>query len=201
MSLMTFCYTSVPLKCLIFPSKGPWKMLEWSSCMNHPQHPVCTWLLFRIWSAGEGCSQWQHPARLVAVKSHAGRVMSERADEAAEHGHGECVQGACSESAPENLKYGSPCQWPNAQLLVRVRVLAAQRQEPLPGDSAPDQSLLQKVAPLRELGLTSVVRSAGAAPPLSDSPLTKEWRGAGPLQAQCRVRQASVQVRRANPAT
>ena len=53
-ALMIFAtpwFSSVPLKCLICPSKGRWKMLEWSSCMNHPLHPVCTWLLHRTWLA------------------------------------------------------------------------------------------------------------------------------------------------------
>ena len=53
-ALMTFAthwYSSAHLRCLICLSKVPWKMLEWSSCTNHPLHPVCTWLLLRTWSA------------------------------------------------------------------------------------------------------------------------------------------------------
>jgi hypothetical protein len=53
-ALMTFAthwYSSAPLRCLICLSKVPWKMQEWSSCTNHPLHPVCTWLLLRTWSA------------------------------------------------------------------------------------------------------------------------------------------------------
>jgi hypothetical protein len=53
-ALMTFAthwYSSAPLRCWICLSKVPWKMLEWSSCTNHPLHPVCTWLLLRTWSA------------------------------------------------------------------------------------------------------------------------------------------------------
>ncbi len=51
----TLWFSSVPLRCLICPSKVPWKMLEWSRCTNHPLHSVCAWLLAcllpRTWSA------------------------------------------------------------------------------------------------------------------------------------------------------
>lgn len=40
--------------------------------------------------------QWQHPVRLVKVKSHTGCLMNERADELAERGYGENVQEVCS---------------------------------------------------------------------------------------------------------
>ena len=31
--------------------RGLWRTRGWSSCMNHPQHPVCTWLQRRTWWA------------------------------------------------------------------------------------------------------------------------------------------------------
>ena len=82
--------------------------------------------------------QWQYPVRLVKVKSHTGCLMNERADEQAELGYSETAQEVCS--APQ--KYGS--LWLKVQ--PHVRALAAQCQKPLPRDSAPNRSLLKKVA-------------------------------------------------------
>ena len=81
---------------------------------------------------------WQHPVKLVKVKSHTGCLMNERADELAERGYGEDVQEVCS--APQ--KYGS--FWLKVQ--PHVRALAEQCQKPLPRDSAPNRSLLKRVA-------------------------------------------------------
>jgi hypothetical protein len=64
--------------------------------------------------------------------------MNERADELAERGYGEDVQEVCS--APQ--KYGS--FWLKVQ--PHVRALAEQCQKPLPRDSAPNRSLLKRVA-------------------------------------------------------
>ena len=63
--------------------------------------------------------------------------MNERADELAEKGYGEALE-VCS--APQ--KYGS--LWLKVQ--QHVRALASQCQKPLPRDSAPNRSLLKKVA-------------------------------------------------------
>jgi hypothetical protein len=40
----TTWFSSAHLRSLCFPSKDPWKMLGWSSLMNHPRHSVSTWL-------------------------------------------------------------------------------------------------------------------------------------------------------------
>ncbi len=82
--------------------------------------------------------QWQHPVRLVKVKSHTGCLMNERADELAEQGCNEEAQEVC----PAPQIYGS--LWLRVQ--PHVRTLAAQCQKPLPRDSAPNWSLLKKVA-------------------------------------------------------
>ena len=82
--------------------------------------------------------QWQYPVRLVKIKSHTGCLMNERADELAERGYCEDALEVCS--APQ--KYGS--LWLKVQ--PHVRNLAAQCQTPLPRDSAPNRSLLKRVA-------------------------------------------------------
>ena len=53
MTKYTPWFSLVPLKssnCLL---RGLWRMLEWSSCMNHPQPwpPASTWQMSRIWWA------------------------------------------------------------------------------------------------------------------------------------------------------
>ena len=83
--------------------------------------------------------QWKYPVLLVKVKSHTGCFVNERADELTEWGYGETVQEVCS--APQ--KYGPP--WLKVQQHVRVLAAhCAQCQKPLPGDSAPNWSLLKK---------------------------------------------------------
>ncbi len=66
-----------------------------------------------------------------------GCLMNERADRLVERGYDESVQEVCS--APQ--KYGS--LWLRVHL--HFRTLAAQHQNPLPRDSAPNGNLLKKV--------------------------------------------------------
>jgi hypothetical protein len=44
-------FSSVPLKSLTCQLRGLWRTRGWSSCTNHSQHPVCTWLQRRTWWA------------------------------------------------------------------------------------------------------------------------------------------------------
>jgi hypothetical protein len=46
---LTSWFSSAPLRSLRCQSKDPWKMLGWSSFMNHPRHHASTWLLQRTW--------------------------------------------------------------------------------------------------------------------------------------------------------
>jgi len=64
--------------------------------------------------------QWQHPVRLMKVKSRSGCLMNERVDDLAERGYSDGVQEVC----PAPQKYGS--LWLKVQ--PHVRVLAAQCQ-------------------------------------------------------------------------
>ena len=47
----TVLYSSTPLRSWICPSRDQWRNQGWSSCTNHPQHRVCTWLLQKTWWA------------------------------------------------------------------------------------------------------------------------------------------------------
>ena len=47
-SCENWCF-STPLRSWICPSRDLWRTLEWSSCTNHHQPRVCTWLQPRIW--------------------------------------------------------------------------------------------------------------------------------------------------------
>ena len=82
--------------------------------------------------------QWSGNVTLVKVKSHTGCLMNERADEQAELGR--MAEGP--DICPGPQKYGS--FW----LRVRpaVRELAGSSGKPLPRDSAPNRSLLEKTA-------------------------------------------------------
>ena len=53
MTFDTPWFSSVPLKSSSCQSRGLWRTLEWSSCMNlnHSQLPASTWLVSRIWWA------------------------------------------------------------------------------------------------------------------------------------------------------
>jgi hypothetical protein len=82
--------------------------------------------------------KWDGSVTLVKVKSHTGCLLNERADEQAELGRSDDGPEIC----PGPQKYGS--FW----LRVRpaVREYAAECGKPLPRDSAPNRSLLEKVA-------------------------------------------------------
>ncbi len=45
MTVYTTWFSSVPLKSSNCLSRGLWRTLEWSSCMNRPLHPSSTWLM------------------------------------------------------------------------------------------------------------------------------------------------------------
>jgi hypothetical protein len=50
MTLRTTWYSSTPLRSPRCPSRGLWRTLGLSSCTNHPQHRVSTWLWPRTWA-------------------------------------------------------------------------------------------------------------------------------------------------------
>ena len=76
------------------------------------------------------------PVWLVKVKSHAGCLLNERADEWAEWGYNAETPDIC----PDPLKYGSV--WLGVR--SHVRASAAQLGKPLPRDSAQNHHLLHK---------------------------------------------------------
>jgi ribonuclease HI len=82
--------------------------------------------------------QWVGNIRLLKVKSHSGCLLNERADELAELGRG--AEGP--EICPGPQKYGS--FW--LRLRQETRKLAGDCGKLLPRDSAPNSSLLEKVA-------------------------------------------------------
>ena len=47
--LFTILYSATPLRNCICPSRDLWRTRVWSSCSNHPQLHVCTWLQERTW--------------------------------------------------------------------------------------------------------------------------------------------------------
>ena len=96
--------------------------------------------------------QWTGNITLLKVKSHTGCLLNERADELAELGR--TVAGP--EICPGPQKYGS--FW--LRVRPETRRLAEECGKPLPRDSAPNRSLLEKVAvshALRAVRLRSTV--------------------------------------------
>ena len=82
--------------------------------------------------------RWTGNVTLVKIKSHTGCLMNERADELAELGRKTDGPEIC----PGPQKYGS--FWLRAR--PAVRELAESSGKPLPRDSAPNRSLLEKTA-------------------------------------------------------
>ena len=96
--------------------------------------------------------QWAGNITLLKVKSHTGCLLNERADELAELGR--TAEGP--EICPGPQKYGS--FW--LRVRPETRLLAEECGKPLPRDSAPNRSLLEKVAAfhaLRAVRLRSTV--------------------------------------------
>ncbi len=76
-------FSSVPLKSSRCPSQGPWRTLEWSNCINHPELPVSTCLRPEIWLAESPSSHcfWTVTGLQQSFTSSAGaRIQASRLD-------------------------------------------------------------------------------------------------------------------------